>query len=953
MNIRIRAALVIILTNMVIILFSVFVGINYVQENINISIDTDLTVMSSIADRYISSEIENIKFKAAGLAENLGATVTQWRQNLPEKSRLYPEFTGFALIAGGGISGGSQNQGFEDLPTGLIASAGEKPAPASIVNDKYISRAFNSGAGEAVFSSTIPADGGVVFYLAVPMPVSRNVILVITLPGTFLSERLSHFTIWTTGHIYMSDADGYAISNPRAHWVQNRFNYITAADTEPDFNELAQTVTRMTRGESGTGYYTVYRIPRVCSFRPVSGSSEGWSLGVVAPLTENPIRNTNIGLLVVALVSILLNIVFAIIASNFIKKPFDRIEVLKEEAEAANKAKSSFLSTMSHEIRTPMNAILGISEIQLQKESLDKDSKEALEKIYSSGDLLLSIINDILDLSKIEADKLELANSRYEIASMISDAAQLNMMRIGSKPIEFELEVNENMPAYMSGDELRIKQILNNLLSNAFKYTASGTVKMSVDAYNGKKDDEVILVIVVKDTGQGMTDKQVEMLFDEYSRFNREANRSTEGTGLGMSITRKLVNMMNGDIKIESEPGKGSVFTVRVTQTRCESGVLGGETAENLREFRTHSRTFMKKVQISREPMPYGNILVVDDVEANIYVAKGLMAPYHVKINSANSGAAAIAKVKNGDVFDIIFMDHMMPEMNGIDAAKFIRESGYTAPIVALTANAVTGQADIFLQNGFDDYISKPIDIRQLNAILNKFIRDKQPQEVLDAARAEYRSEYRDGSAQGADSAADSQPRLGLSNKKINGLDIIKGIAKFEGDEKIYLIVIRTYAANLRSKLDELASVTNETLNAYYIKVHGVKGTSLDIYADQIGKKAAALEAAAKDGNMDYIRENNSSFLDSARELVISIEEMLEQLDKENPKPAKDKPDREQLDKLFAACKKYDMDGAESAMSELEKYRYESDNDLIEWLRRNIDIVNFEETAEKLESILK
>jgi len=319
-------------------------------------------------------------------------------------------------------------------------------------------------------------------------------------------------------------------------------------------------------------------------------------------------------------------------------------QVQKQEAEVANTAKSAFLSTMSHEIRTPMNAILGITEIQLQNEALDPKIKEALEKIYASGDMLLGIINDILDLSKIEAGKLELQIEKYEIASLVSDTAQLNMMRIGSKPIEFDLHVDENIPTHLWGDELRVKQILNNLLSNAFKYTKSGTVNLHVFSEKCASEDERALVVSVSDTGQGMTQDQVSKLFDKYSRFNMAANRTTEGTGLGMNITRNLIEIMSGTITVESEPGKGSTFTVRLPQGYDGSAILGKEMADNLHQFRTRSRANMKRVQVSREPMPYGSVMIVDDVETNIYVAKGLMTPYELKIDSANGGYTAIEK---------------------------------------------------------------------------------------------------------------------------------------------------------------------------------------------------------------------------------------------------------------------------------------------------------------------
>ena len=941
MNIRIRAILVIVFTNVIIILFSVFSGIRYVERNIDISVETDLIVMSNIADHFISSEIDNLKLKADRITETLERIgEINWQEFLTSQIDLYPEFIGIAVF---------------DAGIGLMNAAGGSHAKLDVLNNKYVKNAF---LGSKTISSTIQTGDGIVFFLAVPLSSANTIlplhtrILVITLPGTYFAELLSPFVIWNTGHIFLSDADGFAISNPRENWMRERFNYITAAQTDKDFTELAATVTRMTRLESGTGYYSVYKIPRVCSFRPVSGSDEGWSLGVVAPLTESPVRDIDKGLMVVAIVSIILSVIAAIIASNFIKKPFERIEILKEDAEASNKAKTSFLSTMSHEIRTPMNAILGISEIQLQRDTIDPDTREAIEKIYSSGDILLGIINDILDLSKIEAGKLELLTARYEIASLISDAAQLNIMRIGSKPIEFELIINENIPALMLGDELRIKQILNNLLSNAFKYTAAGSVKLTIDAENGRNDGEISLILIVKDTGQGMTKEQIEKLFDDYSRFNQEANRSTEGTGLGMGITRKLIQMMNGGIKIESEPGKGSTFIVRITQGKCDSPVLGGEMAENLRQFRTHSRAFMKRVQISREPMPYGRVLVVDDVEANIYVTKGLMAPYHLTVDSVNSGFAAIDKVKEGEVYDIIFMDHMMPGMDGIEAVKYIRDLGYTEPVVALTANAVAGQSDMFMKNDFDDFISKPIDIRQLNTILNKFVRDKQPQEVIDAARLQNEADINSQQTTGYIISPAEKIKSRLLNNKINGLDIEKGLLLFDNDAEFYLKVIHAYIVSVRSSFDIIKNVNEENLTAYKISVHGIKGTSYGICAMKTGNDAALLEQAAASGDLGYIREHNTSFVENLEGFVLCIEEMLISIDADKYKPKKKKPDRDVMERLLAACNKYDMDGADAAMAEIEKYQYDSDGEIVSWLRENIDIVNFEDVAEKLKSFL-
>ncbi|MCL1849056.1 MAG: response regulator [Clostridiales bacterium] len=559
-------------------------------------------------------------------------------------------------------------------------------------------------------------------------------------------------------------------------------------------------------------------------------------------------------------------------------------------AEAATQAKSTFLANMSHEIRTPMNAILGITEIQLQNDVLPSEVKEALDKIYNSGYMLLGIINDILDLSKIEAGKLELIITQYEVASLINDTVQLNMTRIGSKPIEFILEVDANTPKILIGDELRVKQILNNLLSNAFKYTAEGQVVLSVFPQEAAGEDsdgirqaadtdqdreqaartaadqgqaaEAMLVVRVRDIGQGMTQEQVSMLFDEYSRFNQEANRTTEGTGLGMNITQRLIYMMDGLIEVESEPGKGSAFTVRIPQGDTGSGVLGKELAENLQQFRMSSSEHVKRVQINREMMPYGSVLIVDDVETNIYVARGLMAPYGLTIDSADSGFAAIEKIEQGNVYDVVFMDHMMPEMDGMEATKIIREKGYPHPIVALTANAVAGQSDIFLENGFNDFISKPIDIRQLNTVLNRLIRDKQPPEVLEAARRFDGGEHEVAEARAQEHAEHEQAGHEQAGQGMDTPVIDPGFAEiFVRDAMKSLAVLDGIAA--KEWLFE-----EEDSRAYIIHVHGLKSALANIGMAELSAFALTLENAGRQGDASVMKSRTPEFMASLRDLV-------------------------------------------------------------------------------------
>ncbi|MDR0302147.1 MAG: transporter substrate-binding domain-containing protein, partial [Treponema sp.] len=509
------------------------------------------------------------------------------------------------------------------------------------------------------------------------------------------------------------------------------------------------------------------------------------------------------------------------------------------EAQSANQAKSSFLANMSHEIRTPMNTIMGITEILMQDEHLNNDAEEGLNRIYNSCNLLLGIINDILDFSRIEAGKLEIISEPYDVASLINDSTQLNKLRFANSPVEFKLQVDENIPETLVGDELRLRQILNNLLSNAFKYTHHGEVKLSVSAETGDGDG-VILVFVVSDTGQGMTAEQISRLFNRFTRFNIETNRKIEGAGLGLSITQNLITMMNGSIHVKSEPEKGSVFTVCLPQRHSgSSSVLSKELVENLNQRRAAGAAQVKRTQIIRKYMPYGSVLIVDDTEANLYVAELLMSPYGLKIDTADSGQEAIDRIKSGNVYDIIFMDHMMPMMDGMEAVKIIRGLQYSAPIIALTANAIVGQADIFLTNGFDDFISKPMDMRVLDMSLNKYIYGKQPPQVIEAAQAE--KEKIEAQAQ-----AQRPLFVSLSGQEpvpidISALNAGHGLALFDDDVETYLSALRSYVKNVPETLDKLRGVTEETLPQYAINVHALKSISGWISADSIRTMAANL----------------------------------------------------------------------------------------------------------------
>jgi len=565
------------------------------------------------------------------------------------------------------------------------------------------------------------------------------------------------------------------------------------------------------------------------------------------------------------------------------------------EAESISKAKSMFIATMSHEIRTPLNAIIGITDIEIQDETISQKTKEMLIKIHNSGDLLLHIINDILDLSKIESGKLEISSDTYDVPSLINDTVHLNMIRISDKPIEFKLNINENIPSRLLGDEVRIKQILNNILSNAFKYTAEGNVKLSVDANHLQKTEDgnnYILTFKISDTGEGMSEDQVNDMFNEYSRFHMEANRTIEGTGLGMSITKHLIRLMNGEISVNSKLGEGTTFTIKLPQKGIDNDTISKQMIENLQSFHYDSSPLLKRSQMVRDPMPYGSVLVVDDVETNLYVAKGLMTPYELKIDLVISGYEAIEKIKEGYTYDIIFMDHMMPKMDGIEAAKVIRKLGYTNPIVALTANAVVGQAEIFMENGFDDFISKPIDVRHLNVVLNRLIRDKQPIEIVERARKTKR---------------ERMDALGIHHEEIsNDLANI-----FIRDAKKAIAALETVIENNFSG--------REDVSTYIINVHAIKSALANIGEKEISAKAEKLEKAGRDGNFHILLNETSSFIS----MLLSV---IQKITPESPVKETDAETdenlayfRKKLLVILDACTTYDKKTIKTSLNKLKE----------------------------------
>ncbi len=410
-------------------------------------------------------------------------------------------------------------------------------------------------------------------------------------------------------------------------------------------------------------------------------------------------------------------------------KTMNELEIARVEANIANRTKSDFLASMSHEIRTPINGILGMNTMIL-RDSGDPQIVEYAENIRLAGNGLLSIINDILDLTKIESGKMELVPVDYDLFSIMNDCYQMNRMRAAEKSLEFTFENDPEMPAKYNGDEVRIRQIMNNLISNGIKYTKEGEVRVKAgfieDTHNDDNGNEQgTVVISVEDTGIGIKEEDIGDLFKTFTRLEQSRNRHIEGTGLGLNITQQLVHMMNGTIEVKSEYGKGSVFTVKIPQRVLSlkpMGVFADRQKEQVSVTTDEATTFKA---------PGRRILVVDDVKMNVLVFKGLLRGTEITIDSALSGAEGIEMTKDTK-YDIIFMDHLMPEMDGIEAFRVIRDDkdniNHDTPVVVLTANAIVGMRATYLKEGFAEYISKPVEQKALLKVTEELLKSSNPE---------------------------------------------------------------------------------------------------------------------------------------------------------------------------------------------------------------------------------
>ncbi|MDR2401407.1 MAG: response regulator [Deferribacteraceae bacterium] len=919
MSIRIKIVVAVVSVITLVSAANLGIGLLFTQERLNESMVDNLGVLADITDRLITKEIDLLESEVSSMGYYLSEVHGEGMEAALERQlNANPYLMSLAV--------------FNSL--GVEAAIGGAP---DYPNNAELNRAFG---GEEVISSNYWSETAekLVAYIYVPM---GERVLAAGISGMHFTDLLEKFRIWETGDIYIIDSKGMLLASAHREIVENRVNYIELAkiDDTPNIKELGEVSKVIIKGERGLISYSFKGEKRLCLYTPITGSRAGWLLGVAAPVKESPVALVHHSLIIAQAIFLVLGILAAFLFSDKLALHFKKIEEknahlaeLNCKVKTASEAKSMFLANTSHEMRTPLNAIVGLSELMLKAGNIKGESGKELEKIHDAGMTLLAIVNDLLDLSKVESGKFELVTAEYDVPSLINDTVTASIMRIEEKPISLNLLMDWDMPSKLLGDELRIKQIINNLLSNAFKYTIEGRVTLSVMCEIEGKD--VWMTIRVVDEGIGIREEDLAKLFSEYNQVDTKSNRRIEGTGLGLAITKKLAEMMDGTITVESVYGEGSTFTVRIKQGFVSEDAIGRDVAEDLKNFCYTVKKRNKNAKLVRAFLPNAKVLVVDDVENNLYVAKGMLKTYGMRVDCAKSGREAIAKIRDAKVvYNAVFMDHMMPDMDGIETVRIIRglDSAYARniPIIALTANAIKGSEEHFLKNGFQAFLSKPIDIKTLDDIVKQWIVAVGETEI--------------------ESGSETSVPLGAREKLEEiGLNVDECLIRFNGDWKTLTDVLRSFAVSTSELLFQFQEIKEERLRDYAILLHGVKGSCRGICVEFLGNLAEDLEHAANSHDTDFVEQNCGEFLAETAKFINTLSNVLNEIEGENPKPEKDVPAPDLLEKLAEYCNNFDMDGIDEVMTELDSYSYRSGRDLIQWLKNRIERLEFPEIRERL-----
>lgn len=603
------------------------------------------------------------------------------------------------------------------------------------------------------------------------------------------------------------------------------------------------------------------------------------------------------------------------------------IEQKAREAEEAAQAREDFLVNMSHEIRTPMNAITGMVELALRNSALQEQEKEYLYNIRAAGEDLVSIIDDILDITKIDSGNLEISEDEYEITPLIHDAVNVIQVMLGEKPVVLLVNVSPDIPARLRGDGVRIKQIILNLLNNAVKYTIKGTIHLDVESVPvDGETDKIDLKVCVADTGIGMSEKQLEDLFTKFKQTDVNSSHAKGGSGLELAISKRLVELMQGTLHVKSEIGKGSEFGFTVRQDVVDAAPcieadpqIAQPLAFQKEDNAVHKESRKQKGRQTTFTAPTARILLVDDNKVNLKVAEGLLRPYKLCIETADSGKQAIEMIQNR-IYDLVFMDHMMPQMDGVEATKIIRgldgERFREMPVIALSANAVRGAKEMFLEAGMNDFVAKPIEMRVMDKTLRKWLPEDKIISNRNAVEAARQEEM--------ESDLKANPKVNPLLWQMEGIDVVVGMKYSDQDADLYRDVLSDYMDAIEEKADIIEkAVTAGDLETYTIEVHALKSTSKSIGALELSELAKDLEANGKNKEWGPIIARTPALLSMYRGLyhiIMPYRTVKEEAG--DKKPVDDEALIQLLGQLLDSVSMYDSIRAEEIISQLAGYNF-------------------------------
>lgn len=932
--------------------FVIFVGIitAYIKRfnrELEDESQTHLSEVASYISAYMTSAVtdtqESLKSAASAIAlMDDGQTRMDYLQKIGEQYS-------FAYIGCAGMDG----KLYATVDSESVDVSGEEYFKAALRGENTVSNLTRK-----IFKDR--AASGIL--LAVPLGKDKDSpkgVLVAMMEISQLSSALTLESFGGEGYPYVFDKNGTIIMRTRSLDFNNLFNVWQTLDYKEGYS-YEEFYDNVMNDRAGLARYTYLGVDKYAYYSALPFND--WSIVNIVDEAAVSARANSLTqelifigvIMVISFVGLIFTVLHAYSAS--------------QDSKAETNAKSAFLANMSHEIRTPMNAIVGLSEILL-RDDLTQGQRSKVLNVLNSGKGLLTIINDILDLSKIESGKFTIIEDPYEIESMLYDLTVIAAMRIGEKPVEFLIEIDPTLPRSFVGDMGRVKQVLLNIVGNAIKFTNSGSIRLIMD---GKQEaDAWTLRMEIKDTGIGIKGEDLDKLFGSFDQVDTRRNRNVEGTGLGLSISKRLCEMMGGRITVTSEYGKGSSFIATIRQSAAPGtqeaampnegfSLLVCEASEILREYEIncmdrlglqydmcatpeefaeklkntdyshalaaadilnrqgvpegniHPITLyklnehtlidsgainiyiplfpmqlpyalrglnenihaLKNVGISMntiEPMPYVSILIVDDNPVNIEVAKGLMEPYNMQMDAASSGSESIEAVQNKS-YDLILMDHMMPVMSGIDAMKHIRalsdERFKTLPIVALTANATNDARRLFMKEGFDDFLSKPIETQKLDGILRKYLKP------LNSARAALNP------VPPASAVYSPAPIPSPWDCESAEVKFQEGMERM-GSFSVYIMILETYLRSTKEKLPQLSEWLNTDKERFVIEIHGLKSAGAAIGADALSTLAKDMEQRGKEGRFADMEKSLTYFLKQSEAVLGEVEKYLVQAKKE------------------------------------------------------------------------